>query len=143
MRAKLTAFIGAAAVLLAAADLVAHHAFAAEFDADKPVKVRGTVTKMEWVNPHSWLYVDVKGPDGKVVNWAFELGPVNSLYRRGWTKHSVQPGTEVVIEGYAAKNTPAKANGRTVKFPDGRELFGGSSGTGAPLDGRDPGEKKN
>jgi len=143
MRSTITILTAGIGFLLATSGISAHHAFAAEFDADRPVKVRGTITKMEWVNPHSWLYVDVKGPDGKVVNWAFELGPVNSLYRRGWTKHSVPPGIEVVVEGYAAKNGQAKANGRTVTFPDGKELFGGSSGTGAPLDGRDPSERKN
>jgi len=131
-----------ASVVVASPHVVAHHAFAAEFDANRPVTVRGTITKMEWINPHSWLYVDVKGPNGAVVNWAFELGPVNALYRRGWTKQSVQPGTEVVVDGYAAKNVKARANGRNVKFPDGRELFAGSSGTGAPADGRDPGQPK-
>jgi hypothetical protein len=142
MHRGLAFLLTALGLLSASVGVAAHHAFAAEFDANKPVKVTGVITKMEWVNPHSWLYVDVKGRDGKVINWAFELGPVNTLYRRGWTKHSVQPGTEVVVEGYAAKNAPAKANGRTVTFPDGRELFAGSSGTGAPSDGRDPTEKK-
>ena len=142
MRAKLMAFGAGVAFLLAGAEVVAHHAFAAEFDADRPITLRGTVTKMEWVNPHSWLYIDVKGTDGQVVNWALELGPVNQLYRRGWTKHSVPTGIEVLVEGYAAKNGHSRANGRTVKFPDGRELFAGSSGTGAPSDGRDPTERK-
>ena len=120
----------------------AHHAFTAEFDANQPVTMRGLVTKIEWINPHSWLYVDVKGPDGQVVNWRFELGAPNALFRRGWRKDSIPLGIEVEVTGFRGKSGRPIANGRTIKFADGRELFAGSSGTGAPLDGADPGEKR-
>jgi hypothetical protein len=114
--------------------LRAHHAFAAEFDSAKPVKFKGTVTKMEWLNPHVWLHIDVKEPDGKVENWAFEAGTPNVLFRRGFTKTSLLPGTEVVVDGYQAKDGTKRANGRDLTFPDGRKLFLGSSGTGAPYE---------
>ena len=115
-------------VAVRAAPLAAHHAFAAEFDVDKPVKVRGTITKLEWVNPHAWLYVDVKGDDGKVVNWHFELGPPNALIRLGWKRDSVPAGLEVEISGFRAKSGEPVANGRSIILPDGRELFSGGSG---------------
>ena len=118
-------------LLLAAMPAVAHHAFAAEFDSDRPVKVRGTITKIEWVNPHAWLYVDVKSPDGKVVNWHFELGPPNALFRLGWKKDAIPVGTEVEITGFRAKSMEAVANGRSIILPDGRELFSGGSGPGS------------
>jgi hypothetical protein len=114
---------GVVGLLLTVLPLMAHHAFSAEFDKDQPVKLRGTITKMDWVNPHSWLYVDVKASDGTVVNWRFELGPPNGLLRSGWKKDSVRPGTEVVVEGARAKNGGPVANARAVTFPDGRELF--------------------
>ena len=129
-------------VLAAGAPLVAHHSFAAEFDGSKPVTLKGTVTKMEWINPHAWLHIDVKGPDGKVVSWAVEGGAPNALLRRGWTRNSVVPGTTVTVEGFRAKDGSNKANGREVTLPDGKRLFVGSSGTGAPLDGRDATDKK-
>ena len=116
------------ALLLAAVPAAAHHAFAAEFDTDRPVKVRGTITKIEWVNPHAWLYVDVKSADGKVVNWHFELGPPNALFRLGWKKDAIPVGTEVEITGFRAKSMEAVANGRSIILPDGRELFSGGSG---------------
>lgn len=112
----------------------AHHAFAAEFDAKKPVNFKGTITKMEWVNPHTWLHVDVKGPDGKVVNWAIEAGTPNVLFRRGFKKETLLPGTEIAIDGYQAKDGSHRANGRDLTFADGRKLFLGSSGTGAPYE---------
>jgi hypothetical protein len=119
------------ALLLAAVPAAAHHAFAAEFDTDRPVKVRGTITKIEWVNPHAWLYVDVKSADGKVVNWHFELGPPNALFRLGWKKDAIPVGTEVEITGFRAKSMEAVANGRSIILPDGRELFSGGSGPGS------------
>ena len=125
------AALGAAA----AASLSAHHAFSAEFDQSKPVKLEGKVTKMEWINPHSWLYINVV-EDGKTTNWAIELGAPNALIRRGWRKDAVPVGIDLMISGYLAKNGKSIANGRTVKFKDGRELFVGSSGTGAPADPR-------
>jgi Family of unknown function (DUF6152) len=117
-----------------AASVSAHHAFAAEFDANKPVSFKGTITKMEWVNPHTWMHVDVKKPDGTVENWAVEAGTPNVLFRRGFTKESLLPGTEVVVDGYQAKDGSHRANGRDLTFPDGRKLFLGSSGTGAPYE---------
>jgi hypothetical protein len=119
------------------ASVVAHHAFAAEFDASKPIKLRGTVTKMEWINPHTWLHIDVKRADGKTEKWMIEGGPPNALYRRGFTKNSLPVGSELVVEGFRAKDGSLKANGRELTFADGRRLFVGSSGTGAPEDGRD------
>jgi hypothetical protein len=112
----------------------AHHAFAAEFDAKKPVNFKGTVTKMEWVNPHAWLHVDVKQPDGTVQNWAIEAGTPNVLFRRGFTKESLLPGTVVVVDGYQAKDGSHRANGRSLTLTNGQVLFLGSSGTGAPYE---------
>jgi len=119
-------------LLLAAVPVLAHHSFAAEFDAKKPVKLSGTVTKMEWINPHAWIYIDVKNTDGTVTNWMVEAGAPNALLRRGWTKNSLLPGTEFVIEGYQAKDGANRANGRDITFKDGKKLFVGSQGTGAP-----------
>ena len=116
------------------ASLVAHHAFSAEFDANKPVDMKGTVTRVQWINPHVWVHMDVKQPDGTVQSWAFEAGTPNNLFRRGFTKGSLLPGTEVVVDGYQAKDGTKRANGRDLTFPDGRKLFLGSSGTGAPYE---------
>jgi len=121
-------------LLLAAVPVLAHHAFSGEFDATQPVTLRGTITKVEWVNPHSWFYIDVKGPDGKVTNWGIEGGAPNALIRQGWRRDSLPLGTEIVVTAYRAKNGTARANGRSITFPDGRNLFVGSSGTGAPGD---------
>jgi hypothetical protein len=129
-------------LMVAARPLTAHHAFSAEFDAKRPVKLRGVVTKMEWINPHSWIHVDVKDASGKVTEWMVEGGAPNALLRRGFTKKSLPIGTEVFIEGYQAKDGSNRANGRDLTLPDGQKLFVGSSGTGAPLDGRDTTEPK-
>jgi hypothetical protein len=127
--------------IVAAVSLEAHHAFASEFDARKPIALRGKITKMEWINPHAWMHLEVKNPDGTVENWMIEAGPPGALVRRGWKKDSVIPGTEVLVEGYQAIDGSRRANGRDVTFPDGTRLFAGSSGTGAPRDGRDATEK--
>jgi hypothetical protein len=129
-------------LLAGSARLFAHHAFSAEFDANKPITLRGTVAKVEWINPHSWIHVDVKSPEGKVERWMIEGGNPTVLLRRGLTRDSLPVGTEIVVEGYRAKGNPFRANGRDLTFPDGRKLFMGSSGTGAPLDGRDASEPK-
>jgi len=120
--------------LLAAAPIWAHHAFAAEFDGKTPVKLQGTVTKMEWINPHAWIHIDVKDKDGKVTNWMVECGTPNTLLRRGVNKNSVTPGMEIVVDGYQAKDGSNKANGRDVTFADGRKVFLGNTGTGGPGD---------
>jgi hypothetical protein len=130
------------AICGAAASVSAHHAFAAEFDAKKQVNFKGTVTKMEWINPHTWLHVDVKKADGTVENWAIEAGTPNVLFRRGFTKDSLLPGTEVLIEGYQAKDGSHRANGRNLTLPDGKMLFLGSSGTGAPYELTPDNQKK-
>ncbi len=114
--------------------LTAHHAFAAEFDAARPVLLKGTLTKMEWVNPHSWIHIEVKKADGGTEEWAIEAGTPNVLFRRGFTKEMMRIGTEVVVDGYQSKDGSKRANGRQVTLPDGRSLFLGSSGTGAPYE---------
>ena len=144
MRQRVTIMVAGLGVgfLLAGAAVQAHHAFAAEFDASRPVRLRGKITKMEWINPHSWMHLDVEKEDGTVESWMIEAGPPGALVRRGWSKDSVIPGTEVLVEGYQAIDGAFRANGRDVTFPDGRRLFAGSSGTGAPLDGSDPTEPR-
>ena len=134
MRTKL--FIAACAALVAVAagaTVSAHHSFGAEFDANRPVKLQGTVVKMEWINPHSWIHIDVKDPvTGKVERWIVEGGAPNALLRRGWNRKSLTEGTPIIVEGYQAKDGTNRANGRDITFPDGKKLFVGSSGTGAP-----------
>lgn len=128
-------------LMAAAAPAMAHHSFAAEFDSKQPVTLHGTVTQMDWVNPHSWIYLDVKNSDGTVTSWMIEGGTPNTLLRRGFTKQSLKAGTELTVEGYRAKNGANRANGRDLILPGGQRLFLGSSGSGAPTDGRDPAEK--
>lgn len=141
MRKIWLGLIAGLVLALGAPSVLAHHAFSAEFDANKPIKIKGTVTKVEWINPHTWFHVDVKQPDGKVVTWMIEGGTPNTLFRRGFSKTSVMPGIEIVVDGYQAKDGSNKANGRNLTLADGKQLFMGSSGTGAPDDGRDPGGK--
>ena len=142
MRTKLIVAIVSVGFLAAAVPVVAHHAFAAEFDANKPIKLQGTVTKMEWINPHAWLHIEVKKPDGKVEQWMIEGGTPNTLLRRGITRDSIKIGTEVLVDGYQAKDGSLRGNGRDLTLKNGQKLFMGSSGTGAPLDGKDATEKK-
>jgi len=134
MKFKLSLIALTASFLFAAAvPAFAHHAFAAEFDAKKPVKLRGTVTKMEWINPHTWIYLDVKKPDGTVEEWMVEAGTPNTLLRRGFTKDSLKAGTEVLVDGYQSKDGSLRANGRDLTLPDGKTLFLGSNdAAGAP-----------
>ena len=133
----------AAGLLVAATPVLAHHAFSAEFDAAKPIKLQGPVTKVELVNPHAWIHLEVKdAKTGKVEEWMVEGGTPNTLQRRGITRDSIKVGTVIIVEGFQAKDGTFKANGRNLTFEDGRTLFMGSTGTGAPTDGRDPGEPK-
>jgi len=136
MRTKPCVVVAALGLLasLTAAPVVAHHAFNAEFDAKRPVKFKGTVTKMVWVNPHAWIYVDVKKADGSVDEWMVEAGTPNTLLRRGLTRQSLPAGTEITVDGYQSKDGSLRANGRDLTLPNGQTLFIGSSGTGAPSD---------
>ena len=131
---KLAVVATGIALLLNAAPAWAHQAFAAEFDAKRPINVRGVVTKMEWINPHAWIHIDVKGADGKTTEWMIEAGAPNGLLRRGFTKNSLLPGTDIVVEGWQAKDGSMRANGSNITLPDGKKLFVGSSGTGAPFE---------
>ena len=141
MRTTLSAVVVGFGMVLAvsAQPLWAHHAFSSEFDAKRPVKFKGTVTKMMWVNPHAWIYVDVKKADGTTEEWMVEAGTPNTLLRRGFTKASLQPGTEILVDGYQSKDGSLRANGRDLTLPDGRTLFVGGEGTGAP--GETPAKK--
>jgi hypothetical protein len=128
-------------LILAAVPVFAHHAFASEFDANKPVKFRGTVTKMEWINPHAWIHVSVKKPDGTVEEWMIEAGTPNTLLRRGFTKQSLLPGTEVVVDGYQSKDGSLRANGRDITLPNGQTLFLGNAVPDAPYQEKPDQEK--
>ena len=141
MRNMLIVSVAGVALLMAVVPVRAHHAFGAEFDAAKPVKFTGTVTEVEWVNPHAWIHVDVKKPDGTVEQWMIEAGTPNTLFRRGFSKNSLAVGTEVVVNGFQSKDGRNRANGRYLTLPDGRELFLGSPGTGAPEEAKKPNER--
>lgn len=133
---------GAGLVALAATvPVLAHHAFSAEFDASAPVTLKGPVTKIEWINPHAWIHMESKAANGKTEAWMVEGGTPNTLQRNGITRDSIQVGTVIVVSGYRAKDGRMRANGRDITFSDGRTLFMGSSGTGAPRDGKDPNER--
>jgi hypothetical protein len=147
---KITTLLAATAVagamLAAAAPASAHHAFSAEFDANLPIALRGPITRVEWINPHSWIHLNHTNEDGTTQAWMVEGGTPNTLLRRGINRDSLQLGTEIVVTGYQSKDrlgSPAcRGNGRDITFPDGRKLFMGSSGTGAPSDGSDPDERR-
>jgi hypothetical protein len=137
MKMKLAVMIAGVSLFVAAVPAWAHHAFAAEFDAKKPVHLVGKVTKVELINPHAWIHVEVSEPDGKATEWMIEAGSPNILLRRGFTKTTVAVGTEVVVEGYQSKDGSNRANGRDITLPDGKKLFLGSQGTGAPYESKD------
>ena len=130
----------ALASLAGATPALAHHAFGAEFDPNRPLVLRGPVVRVEWVNPHTWIHMEVTRDDGSKEIWMVEGGTPNTLLRNGLSRESLTPGTEIVVDGYQSKDRSNRANGRDVTFTDGRKIFMGSSGTGAPRDGRDPRE---
>jgi Family of unknown function (DUF6152) len=143
MQRTLWILITCCGLLSATTPVAGHHAFGAEFDPDAPIRLQGKVVKLEWVNPHAWIHIEVKKPDGTTEVWMVEGGTPNTLLRRGLTRESLKYGTELIVDGYQTKDHSLKrANGRDVTFTDGRKIFMGSSGTGAPRDGRDPAEQK-
>jgi uncharacterized protein DUF6152 len=143
MRISFSILIVSCALFVSTIPIRAHHAFGAEFDPDAPIRLKGKVVKLEWVNPHAWIHIEVTKPDGTKEVWMVEGGTPNTLLRRGLTRESLTYGTVLIVDGYQTKDHSLKrANGRDVTFEDGRKLFMGSSGTGAPRDGRDPNEPK-
>jgi hypothetical protein len=139
MRSVSLVLAGVALVAVSGVSLLAHHAFGAEFDANRPVLLKGKITRIEWVNPHAWIHLAVAKQDGSgTEEWMVEGGTPNTLLRRGITRDSLTIGTEIIVDGYQSKDRSNRANGRDLTFPDGRKLFMGSSGTGAPTDGKDP-----
>ncbi len=134
MRKILSIAVAAVGLLVAVSPVRAHHAFAAEYDAKKQVRLEGVVTQMEWINPHAWIHIDVTGPDGKVTSWMVEGGSPNILLRRGFNKGSLEKGQKITVDGFQAKDGSNRANGSNITYPDGKKLFLGSSGTGAPVD---------
>jgi len=126
------AILAGALLCAAALPVEAHHSFAAEFDQTKPIKLQGKVTKMEWINPHSWIHMEVDGPNGEPVAWMIEGGTPNLMLRRGFTVKSLQAGTEIIVEGYLARDGSNKANGNSITFTDGRKLFVGGSAPNSP-----------
>jgi hypothetical protein len=134
MRKILSVAVAAVGLLVAVSPVRAHHAFAAEYDAKKQVRLEGVVTQMEWINPHAWIHIDVTGPDGKVTSWMVEGGSPNILLRRGFNKGSLEKGQKITVDGFQAKDGSNRANGSNITYPDGKKLFLGSSGTGAPVD---------
>ena len=130
-----------ASIGMNASDAWSHHAFGAEFDPNRPLVLKGPVTKVEWVNPHAWIHLAQINADGEIENWMVEGGTPNTLLRRGINRRSLMPGTVIVVDGYQSKDRSQRANGRDVTFADGSKIFMGSSGTGAPEDGRDPSER--
>ena len=141
MRTRVLTTSAGIALLLIASGASAHHAFSAEFDAARPIELRGVVTKTEWINPHSWITIEVERDDGTTETWEIEAGAPNSMFRRGFTRNSLPDGTEILVTGYQARDGGRRANGRNLTLPDGTLLFMGSSGTGAPLDGADASER--
>ncbi|MEJ2088242.1 MAG: DUF6152 family protein [Gammaproteobacteria bacterium] len=145
MKAAVATVLGACLALAVPRFTLAHHAFSAEFDADAPVELQGTVTRVQWINPHAWIFIETTAEDGTATEWMIEGGTPNALMRTGINRKSLPVGTEIVVRGYRSKdercNPACKANGRDMTFPDGRKLFMGSSGTGAPRDGADPNER--
>jgi Family of unknown function (DUF6152) len=134
MRKTFSFAVGAAGLLTAVSPVWAHHAFAAEYDGKKQVHLEGVVTQMEWINPHTWIHIDVTGPDGTVTSWMIEGGSPNILLRRGFNKGSLEKGQKIAVDGFQAKDGSNRANGSNITYPDGKKLFLGSSGTGAPVD---------
>jgi hypothetical protein len=134
MRASVIGMVVAGLTLMMSGRAVAHHAFSAEFDATKPIVLKGKVVKTEWVNPHSWVHIEVKAADGKAETWAIECGAPNALLRRGWNKNSLPIGADIVVDGYRAKDGSTTANAKDITTADGQKMFVGSSGTGAPYE---------